>query len=91
LLNQEKTTNKNSAKKRKYRSVNCEEKVKREITLEENTFAEIQMNCSPTQHDEVETEDSSSKSYKCDRCDKDYKFASGLHHHYKHNHKDEKK
>ena len=32
----------------------------------------------------------SGKSFQCDKCDKNYKFASGLHYHNKHGHKSDK-
>ena len=63
-------------KKRKY-------KLLREITLEEN-IAETENNLNLSQLG-AKKEDSG-KLFQCPKCDKNYKFASGLHYHTKHYH-----
>ena len=66
-------------KKRKYKFL-------REITLEENIAeTENNFNLSPAQLGGGKKENNG-KLFQCQRCDKNYKFASGLHYHTKHYH-----
>ena len=80
LLDTEKNSEtENISKKRKYKVT---EKFLREITLEENIELESELN-------KKEKSQTKIKLYQCSKCEKNYKFASGLHYHTKHNHRDE--
>ena len=57
-----------------------------DITLEENILIESVNNKIIKSKDKVQSE----KSFQCDKCDKNYKFASGLHYHNKYGHKNDK-
>lgn len=73
----------NNCKKRKYKIT---EKFLREITLEENIEADSDPESSSSVRRAAVSLYPGVKMYQCSECDKNYKFASGLHYHMKHNH-----
>ena len=75
--------NGNNKKKRKHKIA---EKFLREITLEENIEAADK---SQGEKKERVSNGGEIRMYKCSKCDKKYKFASGLQHHIKHRHSED--
>ena len=73
----------NNGKKRKYKIT---EKFLREITLEENIEADSDPDGGFVVRRAGVSLYPGVKMYQCSECDKNYKFASGLHYHMKHNH-----
>ena len=62
-----------------------------DITLEENIIESEIIKSSSGKQKKPKFKGQSDRSFKCDKCDKNYKFASGLHYHNKHGHKNDKK
>ena len=71
-------TDAGARKKRKYKFL-------REITLEEN-IAHTENNFHLSSPQLAAKKEDSGKLFQCPKCDKNYKFASGLHYHTKHYH-----
>lgn len=61
-----------------------------DITLEENIIESEIIKSSSGKQKKPKFKGQSDRSFKCDKCDKNYKFASGLHYHNKHGHKNDK-
>ena len=73
------------------KKVETEKPFTNDITLEENIIDSEAIKTANTKQRKVRSRGQSEKTFKCEKCDKNYKFASGLHYHNKHGHKDEKK
>ena len=61
-----------------------------DITLEENIIENEVNRNSAAKIKKPKYKSQTGRTFQCDRCDKNYKFASGLHYHNKHGHKEEK-
>ena len=68
-----------------YKTVKTEDVFKSDIMLEENILIDNVNNKTKKSKDKVQSE----KTFQCDKCDTNYKFATGLHYHNKHGHKND--
>ena len=62
-----------------------------DITLEENIIEQEAMISGKPKQRKSRSRGQVKRNFKCEKCDKNYKFASGLHYHVKHGHLDDKK